>query len=125
MQRMAALQDVGIYRDIRPDGLSTLRDSAVSWCNSLRKLDTRERLTKVRQLTQEDFINPDDISKFVKQTSSRVKVFDTITSDTIITRDMHTQMRNYLLFSIGLSNAQRSSCLINMTLEELKFGKKM
>ena len=41
MQRMAALQDVN-FRDFRPDGLTTLRDSAVSGCNSLRTLDTRE-----------------------------------------------------------------------------------
>jgi len=112
------------YTSFRSDGLHTLNLNLASWNKSLNKMSRKEHLDKLRSLTPEDIVNPDDIQKYLQcsNVAKALAILDAVSVDSsdvkIIDQPTHTRVRNHLLFRLAIANAQRTGCLTNMTLEQ-------
>ena len=67
-------------------------------------------------------INPNDLKTYL--TSDRAESAENLLkSSSMVTRDIHTTVRNYLIMRIATSNAHRTACISNMTLTEFNNAK--
>lgn len=107
------------YTNFNVEALLILRESARNWCNSFSKLNNIKRQEKLRSMTENDIINPDDIKHYLNKSDNRIVLLKNVGEHTITSRSMHSKLRNYLMFNIAIANANRTGCLLNMTQLEL------
>lgn len=112
------------------DGLRALQFTMANWIKSLSKQSQRDAKDATKRLSESDVVNPDDVAKYLEcdraaKAKTVIESIHTMSEGCQISQENHTLIRNYLLFCLAISNAQRSGCLMNMTLDEFTEGKKI
>lgn len=104
--------------DVR--ALTKIDESCSNWQNSLKKSQNKRRLEKMDQDIQK-LITPEDIKCFKdsKMAAEATKILKTTDN---LTLTEYVLVRDFLMASIVLRNANRTGVLSNMTVEELEEG---
>lgn len=110
------------FKSIDAAKLEILKSQIGRISTTLNSMVLKEKKA-IGEIEGESSINPKDLQMYL--TSDRAKeAKDLLENDAfVLTRETHTIVRNYLIMRIATSNAHRTACISNLTVNEFEKAK--